>query len=99
MPFYRKALELKPGYAQAYSSMAVIKLKRNHDKRALEYAKQGYEHDKENPVIAANLAVTYHDNGMSKERDTYTEIAEKLGYQNMEGLYQIYREELTVRDE
>lgn len=97
--FYRKALELKPGYAQAYSSMAVIELKRNNDKKALEYAKRGYENDKEDPVLAANLAVMYHYNGMIEERDTYTEIADKLGYRNMEALYQIYSGELTVKDE
>jgi Flp pilus assembly protein TadD len=99
MEFYRKALELKPGYAQAYSSMAVIELKRNHDTKALEYAKRGYEEDKEDPVIAANLAIVYHYNGMIEERDTYTEIAEKLGYRNMEALYQIYSGELIVKDE
>jgi Flp pilus assembly protein TadD len=99
MACYRKALALKPGYAQAYSSMAVIELKRNHDKQALEYAKQGYEEDNEDPVIAANLAIMYHYNGMLEERDTYTEIAEKLGYQNIETLYQIYSGELTVKDE
>lgn len=99
MEFYRKALEMKPGYAQAYSSMAVIELKRNNDKKALEYAKRGYENDREDPVIAANLAVMYHYNGMIEERDTYTEIAGKLGYWNMEALYQIYSGELIVKDE
>jgi hypothetical protein len=36
---------------------------------------------------------------MIEERDAYTEIAEKLGYWNIEALYQIYSGELNVKDE
>lgn len=60
--------------------------KRGGNDNIKKYAKQGYKHDNEDPVIAANLALMYHYNGMLEERDTYTEIAEKLGYRNMETL-------------
>ena len=98
MSYYRKALELEPGYAQAYSSMAIIELKRNNDAEALRLAKIAYDNDKEDPVIAANLAVTYHYNDNEKERDKFTEIARKLGYKNINALQQIYSGELTIRD-
>ena len=99
MSYYRKALELKPGYAQAYSSMAIIELKWNNDSEALRLAKIAYNNDKKDPVIAANLAVTYHYNGNDKERDKFTEIAKILGYANIDKLQQIYSGELTIRDE
>ncbi len=98
MRYYKKALELEPGYAQAYSSMAVIELKRNNDPEALRLAKIAYDNDQKDPVIAANLAITYHYNGKDQERDKFTEIAKKLGYANIETLQQIYSGELTVRD-
>ena len=99
MRYYQKALELEPGYAQAYSSMAVIELKRNNDPEALRLAKIAYDKDQKDPVIAANLAITYHYNGNDRERDKFTEIAKNLGYANIDALQQIYSGELTIRDE
>jgi tetratricopeptide (TPR) repeat protein len=96
--FYQKALKINPDYAQAYSSMAVIELKRNRDAEALRLAQLAYGKDKEDPIIAANLALAYHYNGKLERRDKYTRIARELGYKNMKRLAQFYNGELTIRD-
>lgn len=97
--YYRRAIEINPDYAQAYSSMAVIEIRRGNDPEALRLAQIGYTKDQEDPVIAANLAIACHYSGKMDLRDKYTRIAEKLGYQRMETLAQIYSGELTIRDQ
>ena len=96
--YYEKAIRLNPHYAQAYSSLSVIELKRNNDAKALEYARKAFELDKTDPVVVANLAVACHYNGLKDERDTYTGLAESLGYHGIVTLQQLYRGELTIRD-
>jgi tetratricopeptide (TPR) repeat protein len=98
MKAYQRALAIDPNYAQAYSSMTVIALKQYEDSMALEYAGRGYELDKTDPTTAANLAVAYHYNGDTENRDRMTRIAEQLGYANVDALRRIYSGELTVRD-
>lgn len=98
MEAYKKAVQIDPNYGHAYSSMAIIALKRNEDKKALRYARRGYDLDKSDPVIAANLAVAYHYNDDSENRDKFTGIAEQLGYANVDVLQQIYSGEMSVRD-
>jgi tetratricopeptide (TPR) repeat protein len=96
---YQKALTIKPDYAQAYSSIAIVELKKHNDQKALELAIKAYNYDKEDAVIAANLAIIYHYNNMEKERDRFTQIASELGYDDIESLYSIYEGEIDVRDE
>ena len=79
MKYYNRALQLRPDYAYAYSSMAVIALKQGHDKQALEYATKAYELEKTDKTVVANLAVSYHYNGMLELRDKTTAEAERLG--------------------
>lgn len=98
MKAYEQALEIDGTYAQAYSSMTTIALKRLEDAKALEYALKGYNLDKTDPIIAANLAVAYHYNNDIANRDKFAQIAEQLGYANMEKLQQIFSGEMTVRD-
>jgi Flp pilus assembly protein TadD len=93
---YRRALEIDPHRPLTYSSMAVTELSRGNNAQALVYAKQAFDADPKEPVIAANLAVTYHCNGLKKERDEMTALAEKLGYQNVTGLYRIYTGEVVI---
>jgi tetratricopeptide (TPR) repeat protein len=97
MQAYLRALDIDPRYAQAYSSMTVIALRLNRDAEALEYAKKGYELDKTDPATAANLAVAYHYNGDTANRDRLTKIAVDRGYGNADRLRQIYDGTLTVR--
>lgn len=98
LAYYEKALAINPKYAQAYSSMTVIALKQQKDKQALEYARKGYDLDKTDPVVVANLAVAFHYNGMPELRDKTTEEARRLGYTKIDALKKIYSGELTVRD-
>ncbi|MBW3599649.1 MAG: tetratricopeptide repeat protein [Planctomycetes bacterium] len=98
MEAYERALEVDESYAQAYSSMTTIALIRREDQKALEYARKGYDLDKTHPVIAANLAIAYHYNDDSVNRDKFTRIAERLGYANVAILHQIYSGQMTVRD-
>lgn len=98
MTCYERALEIDQGYAQAYTSMATIALKKNEDARALVYAKIGYDIDKTDPVIAANLAIAYHYNDDYENRDKLTRIAEQLGYDNTDGLQGLYSGEFSIRD-
>ena len=98
MAAYEQAVKIDPKYAQAYSSMATIDIKRGNDKQALEHAKKGYELDSKDPVIASNLAIAYHYNGDTKNRDKMTAIAKRLGYKNIDILQEIYSGEMTVRD-
>jgi tetratricopeptide (TPR) repeat protein len=97
--FYKKALEINPDYAQAYSSMVTIELKRGNDAEALRVAQLAYTKDQEDATIAANLAIACHYNGKTEQRDKYTRIAKELGYKNIETLARIYSGELTIRDE
>jgi tetratricopeptide (TPR) repeat protein len=97
MQAYRRAVAIEPRYAQAYSSMTVVALRLHRDAQALDYATKGYALDKTDPAIAANLAVAYHYNGDTANRDRFTQIAVKLGYRNAARLKQIYDGTLTVR--
>lgn len=98
MECYEKALEINPNYAEAHTSMAVLALQLHQDAKALEHAERAYEIDKQNPVVAANLAVVYHYNGMFEQRDAMTKEAERLGYENAELLHRLYEGDWTVRD-
>jgi tetratricopeptide (TPR) repeat protein len=97
MQAYRRALAIEPGYGQAYSSMTVIALRQNRDAEALEYARKGYDLDQADPVTAANLAVAYHYNGDTANRDRLTTRALQLGYRKGDQLRKIYDGTLTVR--
>ncbi len=95
---YRSALKVNPNHAEAYTSMALVALLQYRDREALKYAKKAYDLDREEPDIAANLAIMYHYNGDSAKRDEMTAIADGLGYRDVDTLHQIYSGELSVRD-
>jgi tetratricopeptide (TPR) repeat protein len=97
--YYNKSLEINPDYAQAYSSLAVIELRRANDRKALELAEKAYDLDKEDPVIAANLAIAYHYNNNIEERNRMYDVAQQLGYDSLDTLQQIFSGELTIRGE
>jgi tetratricopeptide (TPR) repeat protein len=98
LAFYEKAVAANPEYAQAHSSIAADALRRGDDAKALSYARSAFALDSTDAVIAANLALAYHYNGILPMRDSMTNVAERLGYQNMDALSQIYSGERTVRD-
>lgn len=91
------AVEVDPKNAHAYSSMTMIALQAGDNPRALEYAAKGYELDATDAVIAANLAVAYHYNGDLANRDKLTQVAQKLGYPDMNRLQRLYSGQISVR--
>lgn len=95
---YYKAIEIDPSYAEAYSSLVVINLKRRKFKEAVEVGEKGYQLEKKDGVIAANLAVAYHYAGDSLNREKFYSIAKINGYRSLDGLRQIFNGELTVLD-
>jgi tetratricopeptide (TPR) repeat protein len=95
---YQEALRIDPRNASAYASMSVIALKTRRNALALEYAKKGRELDSTDPVIAANLAVAYHYNGDTENRDRLTNEAVRLGYRQLDALRRIYSGESTLLD-
>ena len=97
MECYEKALEINPNYADAYSSLAVLALQAGQDAKGLEHAERAYNLDQRSPVIAANLAVAYHYNGMYGQRDFMTEKARSLGYANPDALQKIYDGTISIR--
>lgn len=98
MEQYEKAVAADPTWSDAYSSMAVVALKQGAFEKALTYAKKGYELDSTSATVAANLAVSYHYNNMPEQRDQLTEVAERLGYPNIEALKLIYAGEYSIQD-
>jgi tetratricopeptide (TPR) repeat protein len=98
MASYRAAIKIDPSYAEAYSSMTVVALKLGQDEDALKFAMQGYELEGDHAGIAANLAVAYHYNNDTANRDRMTVIADNLGYDKVATLQQIYSGELSIRD-
>jgi len=92
MNYYQQAIEINPHYARIYTGMTIIEFERGHSQKALEYALKGYQYDKKEPIIAANLALAYHRNGLIEERDEMTAIAKKLGYDGIENLEELYKE-------
>jgi len=98
MATYQQALAIDPSYAQTYSRMTVVALKLGLLDEAIALGEQGYALDKNDPVIAANLAIAYHYAGNTQKRDELTQAAQQLGYKGMDRLKQIYAGELGVRD-
>lgn len=97
--YYYRAIKVNPGYAQAYSSLVTIELKRKNFNKAVELGQKAFDLDKEDPVIAANLSVAYHYAGDSTKRDKYYKIAESLGYKSLEKVKQIFAGEFTIFDD
>lgn len=97
--WYERALALDPDYAQAWSSLAVIHLKRNDPAAAVAVGERAWALDASDPVIAANLAVSYHYVGDLAKRDEFHRTAVSMGYRNGKTLEEIYRGELTVLGE
>ncbi len=96
--YYREAIKIDPEYAEAYSSLVVINLKRKKFNEAVDVGLKGYNLDKQNGTIAANLAVSYHYTNDTIQREKYFKIAKKNGYRNLEALRQVFNDELTIFD-
>lgn len=72
LAYYQQVIDLEPGFAPAYTSMAMIELEKNHDEEALRLAKKAYEMDFSNARVVANLAIAHHYSGNYNQRDQLT---------------------------
>jgi len=88
--YYLKAIKIDPKYAYAYSSLVTVMLQNKEFKKAVEYGQKGFDLEKNDPVIAANLAVAYHYFGDTTKKLKYFKIADDLGYSNIQSIQDIY---------
>ncbi|HYO64688.1 MAG TPA: tetratricopeptide repeat protein [Archangium sp.] len=98
MAAYQRATAIDPSYAQAWSSMMVVSLKRGLYDEAIAHGEKAWSLDKNDPTIAANLAIAYHYAGNTKKRDELTQVAQKLGFKGMDWLDKVYTGQIEVRD-
>ncbi|REG23175.1 Tfp pilus assembly protein PilF [Archangium gephyra] len=98
MAAYQRATAIDPSYAQAWSSMMVVALKRGLYDEAIAHGEKAYALDKNDPTIAANLAIAYHYAGNTAKRDELTQVAQKLGFKGMDWLDKVYTGQIEVRD-
>ncbi len=94
--YYEQALEIDPDYAQALTSVLVVALLNGEIGKAVTYGERAWKNDHYDPVVAANLAVAYHYAGNFEKRDSFTKKAEKLGYNSLDTLEQIYNGEIII---
>ncbi len=96
--YYHRVVDNNPKYAEAYSSLVLVNLKRKKFKQAVAVGLKGYKLDKKNDIIAANLSIAYHFVNDTIQRDKYFNIAKKNGYKNMKALRAIFDGKLTIFD-
>lgn len=87
---YLKAIEIVPNNAEAYSSLLVLELLEGDNKMAVAYGEKAWALRKDHATIAANLSVAYHYLGDHAKRDQFYKEAERLKYDNLENLKQIF---------
>ncbi len=97
--YYYQAIRFNPAYAQAYSSLVVIELKRKNFSKAVEVGLKGFELDNTDPIIVSNLSIAYHYANDTSNRDKYYEMAKKMGYKKLDALKKIFSGELTIFDD
>jgi Flp pilus assembly protein TadD len=66
-------------------------------KQAVAYGEKAWDLRKDNPSIAANLAIAYHCVGNSEKRDSFYEVARKLGYHNLAAIRDLIDGEASIR--
>lgn len=94
---YLKAVELVPDNAEAFSSLLVIELMAKNDKKAVEFGEKAWKLRKDLPSIPANLAVAYHYLGDHKKRDEFFKHASEAGYNNLQGIKDIFSGKSSLR--
>ena len=78
-----KVFQYNAESVDAYASLSRTELKRHQYKAALELAQKACDLDNENLYATATLAIVYHYNAMTRERD---QLIEKLKKANFQGL-------------
>jgi len=69
-----------------------ISILREEYGKAAEYGERAYRLEPADPVVAGNLAWTYHNAGDAKKRDETMKVAEAPGYPNVEALKEVAAE-------
>ncbi len=87
---YLKAIDIVPNNAEAYGSLLVIELLEGNNKMAVAYGEKAWALRKDYATIAANLSVAYHYVGDHSKRDQFYREAERLKYDNLENLREIF---------
>ena len=94
--YYKKAIAADPEYAQAYSSMLVISVLQSNYPQAIEFGEKAWTFDTSDPVIAANLCLSYHYAGNIEKRDEFLGQAELLGYPNIDRLKELVSTDIEL---
>jgi Flp pilus assembly protein TadD len=97
LDYYIAALKVDPRSGQAWSSAAVVAIKLGQDTQAVEFAEKGWELDRSDPALAANLAVAYHYAGRIKDRDRMYKQAQRMKYDSLDNIDKIFRGEISLR--
>jgi tetratricopeptide (TPR) repeat protein len=63
----KRAVSLKPDWAQPYEDLGLLALSRGDKKSGIEYLKEAVNRDESNDSRWANLALAYRDNGNIEE--------------------------------
>jgi Flp pilus assembly protein TadD len=93
---YAKAIELAPDQPEAYSSMSAINILRGDYAEAVANGEQAWKLDSSSATVAANLAIAYHYNGNTAQRDELAAKAEELGYKKMDKLHAVFDGTLKI---
>jgi Flp pilus assembly protein TadD len=96
---FRHAIRNDTGCAEAYSHLSMIDLKRYRDAEGLSFAERAFALANTSPAFAANLAIAYHYNGRTSERDLMRRVAVSRGFPRDSLLAALFDGRLTVRDE
>lgn len=94
---YLEAISIVPDNAGALSSLLVIELMDGNDTQAIAYGERAWALSKNDPAIAANLAIAYHCLGDTERRDRFCELARTLGYHNMAAVRDIIDGKASIR--
>lgn len=94
---YLKAISIVPDNAEAFSSLLVIELMDGNDSKAVQYGEKAWALQKNDPTIAANLAIAYHYLGDTEKRDVFFEYAKVLGYYNLDTIQDIIDGKASIR--
>ncbi len=95
--YYLKAIEINPENPEAYSSLVVLELMEGNYAKAKKYGEAAWQLRQDYALIPANLSIAYHYSGEVKKRDEFYDKAKKLGYENLDGLKEIFSGRKTLK--
>lgn len=93
-----KMLEDNIEDARAYVAMSKVEFKRHRNKEGLELAQKAYSFNSDEQEVKANLALAYHYNNITEERDALFEMLKQEEYYDLDRLKAIFQGELKMRN-